>query len=92
MLNALRILGAASLLAVTASITNAAPISVGQAPGGMSNDLVQIHGSHRSCERGPGGWHRHNRYGERRSCREWRGHGRRPDYCVRVGEVYFCDY
>ena len=92
MLNALRILAAASLLAATASITNAALLNVGQEPGGVSNGLVQIHGGHRSCERGPGGWHRHNRYGERRHCREWHGRGRRPDYCVRVGGVYFCDY
>jgi len=92
MLNALRILAAASLLAATASISNAAPLNVGQEPGEVSNDLVQVHGGHRSCERGPGGWHRHNRYGERRLCREWRGGGRRPDYCVRVGGVYFCDY
>ena len=92
MLNALRILAGASLLAATASITNAAPLNVGQELGAVSNDLVQVHGGHRSCERGPGGWHRHNRYGERRYCREWRGQGRRPDYCVRVGGVYFCDY
>jgi hypothetical protein len=64
MLNALRILAAASLLAATASITNAAPVNVGQEPGGVSNGLVQIHGGHRSCERGPRGWHRHNRYGD----------------------------
>jgi len=92
MLNTLRILAGAGLLAATASITNAAPMSVGQELGAGSNALVQIHGSHRSCERGPGGWHRHNRYGERRHCREWHGQGRRPDYCVRVGGVYFCDY
>ena len=92
MLNALRILAAASFLAATASITNAAPVNVGQELGGVTNDLVQIHGAHRSCERGRRGWHRHNRYGERRPCREWRGLGRRPDYCVRVGGVYFCDY
>jgi hypothetical protein len=53
MLNALRILAAACLLAVTASLTNAAPVNVGQEPGGVSNALVQIYGGHRSCERGP---------------------------------------
>jgi hypothetical protein len=52
MLNALRILAAACLLAVTASLTNAAPVNVGQEPGGVSNALVQIYGGHRSCERG----------------------------------------
>ena len=54
--------------------------------------VTQVHGNHRSCERGPGGWHRHNRYGERRPCREWRGQGRRPDACVKFGPVWYCDY
>jgi hypothetical protein len=92
MLNKFRILAAASLLAIAASTANAAPMNLNQETGGVRHDLVQIHGGHRSCERGPGGWHRHNRYGERRLCREWRGQGRRPDYCVRVGGVYICDY
>ena len=46
----------------------------------------------RGCRRGPGGWYRINRFGERRSCREWRGGGRRPDACVKAGPIYFCDY
>ena len=28
----------------------------------------------------------------RRLCREWRGEGRRPDSCVRVGPLWYCDY
>jgi len=73
-------------------MASAVPANIAQPPEGLSSDIVRIHGNHRSCERGPGGWHRHNRYGERRPCREWRGQGRRPDYCVRVGPIYYCDY
>jgi hypothetical protein len=91
MIRTLKALAAAGLLAGSASLANAAPVSVGQ-PLGLTNDLVQVHGNHRSCERGARGWHRHNRMGERRPCREWRGQGRRPDYCVRVGPVWYCDY
>jgi hypothetical protein len=25
-------------------------------------------------------------------CREWRRQGRRPDYCVRVSPIYYCDF
>lgn len=85
-------LAVAGLAAAGASMTSAAPVKVAQVPEGLSGGLVQVHGEHRSCQRGPGGWHRHNRYGERRHCREWRGEGRRPDYCVRVGPIWYCDY
>jgi len=78
-------------LAGTALMASAGPAVV-KLPDGLNNGIVQVHGSHRSCQRGPGGWHRHNRFGERRLCREWRGEGRRPDSCVRVGPVWFCDY
>jgi len=91
MLKILMKLAAASLLAMTAFGASAAP-PTGHFARGVENELVRVHGAHRSCERGPYGWHRHNRYGERRSCREWRGEGRRPDYCIRVGRVYYCDY
>jgi hypothetical protein len=78
-------------LAGTALMASAGPTVV-KLPDGLNNGIVQVHGLHRSCQRGPGGWHRHNRFGERRLCREWRGEGRRPDGCVRVGPVWFCDY
>jgi hypothetical protein len=74
------------------STAGAAPSYVGQLPDGQTAGVVRVHGEHRSCQRGPGGWHRHNRFGERRPCREWRGEGRRPDYCVRVGPLWYCDY
>ena len=92
MIGMLKTTAAAALLAATASIASAAPTSVGQMREGLSNGVIQVHGDHRSCQRGRGGWHRHNRFGERRPCREWRGEGRRPEACVRVGPIWFCDY
>lgn len=92
MVGTLKTIAAAALLAATASMASAAPGNVGQVPNGLFSDLIQVHGNHRSCERGGRGWHRHNRYGERRDCREWRGEGRRPDSCVRVGPIHYCDY
>src|SRR4029079_7584169 len=85
-------LGAAAIFAAIASIASAAPATMGHVPDGLSNGLIQVHGNHRSCQRGPGGWHRHNRFGERRQCREWDGRGRRPDACVRVGPIWYCDH
>ena len=92
MVGTVKTLAAAALLASTASMAGAVPANVSQLSEGLSSDIVRVHGNHRSCERGPGGWHRHNRYGERRPCREWRGEGRRPDACVRVGPIWYCDY
>lgn len=92
MIQTLKVMGAATILAVTASVAGAAPANVGQAPNGLSNGVIQVHGSHRSCERGRGGWHRHNRWGERRPCRRWDGRGSRPNACVRVGPIWYCDY
>ena len=92
MIRTLKTLAGAGLLAATASMASAAPANVGQVPDSLSNGLVQVHGAHRSCERGARGWHRHNRFGERRPCREWRGGCCWPDYCVRVGPVWYCDY
>jgi hypothetical protein len=70
MIGTLKTMAAAALLAATASMASAAPANMSQVPAGMSGDVVQVHGDHRSCQRGPGGWHRHNRYGERRPCRD----------------------
>ncbi|MGE0022863.1 MAG: hypothetical protein AB7S70_04435 [Hyphomicrobium sp.] len=84
---------AAGLLAFTLSTAGAAPVpgssgmSVNQ---GTAVDLV--HGIHRDCRRDAWGWHRHGKYGKRRACRRWGGQGRRPDYCVKVGAFYYCDF
>jgi hypothetical protein len=85
-------LTAAGFLVAMASAAGAAPANVGSVADGLSNSVVQIHGNHRTCRRGPGGWHRHNRFGERRLCREWRGGGRRPSSCIKVGPIWYCDY
>jgi Spy/CpxP family protein refolding chaperone len=92
MIGTLKTMAAAAVLAATASMASAAPANMSQVPAGVSGDVVQVHGNHRSCQRGPGGWHRHNRNGERRQCREWRGQGRRPDACVKFGPIWYCDY
>ena len=88
----LKTLAAAALLAASASLAGAAPVTVGQVPNAVNSGLVQVHGNHRDCERGARGWHRHNRLGERRPCREWRGGGPRPERCVRAGPIWMCDY
>jgi hypothetical protein len=92
MIGTVKTLAAAALLASTASMASAVPANIGQLPENLSSAVVRVHGDHRSCQLGRRGWHRHNRYGERRPCREWRGEGRRPDYCVRVGPLWYCDY
>jgi hypothetical protein len=92
MIGMVKVFASAALLVSIASATGAAPANVGKLPDGPSSDVVRVHGEHRSCQLGRRGWHRHNRYGERRPCRAWRGEGRRPDYCVRVGPLWYCDH
>lgn len=101
MYKSMKIAAAAVLFAATAGIANAAPANMGQAGEGIANVndlLVQVEGPRerkrfdRSCRRGPGGWYRYNRFGERRPCRTWDGRGRRPDACVKFGPLFYCDY
>jgi len=92
MLRLVKMATAAAVLTAAASIAGAAPSGAPAGSLGLSNGVIKVHGNHRSCERDRRGWHRHNRFGERRQCREWRGSGRRPDNCVRVGPLWFCDY
>ena len=92
MLRLVKMAAAGALLAASASMAGATPPTAPAQPLGMDNGIVKVHGDHASCQRDRRGWHRHNRFGERRQCREWRGSGRRPDHCVRVGPVWFCDY
>jgi len=93
MTNVLKTLAAAAILATATTIAAvAAPPHAGQPADGVRSSVIQVHGNHRSCERSRSGWHRHNRFGERRTCRRWDGRGQRPDACVRVGPVWFCDY
>ncbi len=88
----IKALTAAGFLAGMASIASAAPVAVAPVDGVNNSNVIQVHGDHRSCQRDRRGWHRHNRWGERRACRPWRGRGKRPDYCVQVGPLWYCDY
>lgn len=88
----LKAAAAAAILAATASLANAAPPNMSPMPEGIGSGVTKTHGDHRVCARDRRGWHRHNRFGERRPCREWRGRGARPDSCVRVGPIWLCDY
>jgi hypothetical protein len=88
----IKVLAVAGFLAGTASIASAAPVAVAPVDGVGHSNIIKVHGDHRSCQRDRRGWHRHNQWGERRSCRRWRGKGKRPQYCVQVGPVYYCDY
>jgi len=92
MASTLKTLVAAAILGSAGSMASAAPVNMTPISEGLSNNFVQVHGDHRSCQRDRRGWHRHNRFGERRVCREWRGRGKRPDTCVRVGPIWYCDY
>jgi hypothetical protein len=92
MITSLKILAVAGLLTAAATLANAGPASLGTPGDSLNNGVILVHGNHRACERDRHGWHRHNRFGERRPCRVWHGRGRRPDYCVRVGPLWYCDY
>lgn len=93
MIRSVKYMVAAGIIAAFAGGAQAAPPPIGDIGMSITDGLVKIHGEHRRCERGRNGiWHRHNRDGDRRPCREWRGDGRRPDSCVRFGPVWFCDY
>jgi len=93
MSGALKALAAAAFLAATASLAGAAPAtSLGPMAQGADSVVVRVHGYHQHCARDKYGWHRHNQWGERRKCRKWHGAGPRPDYCVKVGPVWICDF
>ncbi|MBN9260238.1 MAG: hypothetical protein J0I57_22055 [Hyphomicrobium sp.] len=87
---ALKAFAAAAMLASASTFAAAAPANMSHMPGGVSSDIIQVHGNHADCRRDRGGWHRHNRFGERRACRRWDGRGRRPGACVQVGPVWYC--
>jgi hypothetical protein len=86
-------LASAAILAATAALASAGPVpNVGDMGRGPASSVLKVHGFHQHCEHDRYGWHRHNQWGERRRCREWRGRGPRPDFCVRVGALWVCDY
>jgi hypothetical protein len=89
----LKALAAATVLAATASLAGAAPVTkLGSVAEKADSSVLEVHGLHQHCARDRYGWHRHNQWGERRRCRTWRGSGPRPDFCVRVGPLWICDY
>jgi hypothetical protein len=92
MIRSMKSIVAAGIFAVIAGGVQAAPANFAHDGTGVTDGLIKVHGDHRRCERGPNGWHRHNRFGERRPCREWHGSGRRPDSCVKFGPVWYCEY
>jgi hypothetical protein len=92
MTSPLKLLCAAALLTASAAFANAAPADVGALRQSVGTGLTQAHGFHRACARDRRGWHRHNRFGERRRCRVWQGYGPRPAACVRFGPVWYCEY
>lgn len=92
MIRSIKYLAAAGVIAIFAGGVQAAPANLGDSGISVTDGLIKIHGDHRRCERDRHGWHRMNRNGERRPCREWRGQGRRPDSCVKFGPIFYCDY
>jgi len=86
----LKTLAVAALLASGTTFAVAAPANMSQIPGGVHSNIIQVHGNHADCRRDRHGWHRHNRWGERRACRRWDGRGRRPGACVQVGPIWYC--
>lgn len=82
---------AAAFFLAFSGAASSAPFGADTAPAGTSG-VTLAHGFHYGCQLGKRGWHRHNQFGERRLCRKWQGGGKRPDYCIRVGGFWYCDY
>lgn len=74
LLMALASLAAGTLLAASGAM--AAPAVGGTTPAAIADGaLIRVHGVHRTCERGPAGWHRTYRNGARVACRPNRPSG-----------------
>lgn len=98
----LRVALLAALLIPFGVATKAAPVSPGSTDTKITKSLTLVHGRHRSCRRGYGGWHRHkrirrrgpDRWIRRRCYPRYRRHHRhryRHRHCVRVGPVEICE-
>lgn len=84
---------AACVLALSFTAAGAAPLGAPGAGAATPDSLItKVHGFHQSCQKGPGGWHRHNKWGQRRPCKPWYGKGKRPNACIKVGPIFYCDY
>jgi hypothetical protein len=70
---------AAVALSYSAGVANAAPLASGLKSAiereavGHGSLVQKSHGFHRYCARGPRGWHRHGRFGQRIPCYPRRG-------------------
>jgi len=95
MFKPLKLLTAAGLLMAAAASANAAPISAfGQSTDMSANsagNLIEVHGGHKRCRYGLGGWHRHVwRHGKRIRipCHSYRRNHRHRhnDACIIIGD------
>ena len=79
----------ASALMIGMSAANAAPLSATSMNAEVGNGLELVHGGHRSCRAGAGGWHRHTRHGDRVRCgRSVRVYRSEPSVSIRVGKTH----
>ena len=76
----------ASALLFGATAANAAPLSATSVTPEVSG-VELVHGGHRSCREGGGGWHRHTGGGDRVRCgRSVRLYRSEPSVSIRVGK------
>jgi hypothetical protein len=79
----------ASALVMGATVANAAPLPATQVNPMVGSGIELVHGGHRSCRAGPGGWHRHARDGDRVRCgRSVRVYRSEPSVSIRVGKTH----
>ena len=79
----------AAALTMGVSAAHAAPLSATQANAEVDNGLELVHGGHRSCRAGAGGWHRHTRHGDRIRCgRSVRVYRSEPSVSIHVGKTH----
>ncbi len=72
---------------LVASAANAAPLSGTPAAAETASGVELVHGGHRSCREGGGGWHRHTWRGDRIRCgRSVRVYRSEPSVSIRVGK------
>ena len=76
----------ASAIMFGATAANAAPLSATPATSEAVSGVELVHGGHRSCREGGGGWHRHSWDGDRIRCgRSVRVYRSEPSVSIRVG-------
>jgi hypothetical protein len=79
----------ASALVMAMNVAKAAPLPATQANSSVGSGVDLVHGGHRSCRAGPGGWHRHARDGDRVRCgRSVRVYRSEPSVSIRVGKTH----